>query len=388
MFLRASAFIIILWSSVSFAVLKTQSSVPITSAALTSDPALKFVSPGSLHDVGTMPAWSSQDTVGDCFGRAAATMLQKYICDTDETILKSKISCNDPLFPKNMTVSAFSMVAWSDTIQDRTKPDSTQEPGYASNHKSIKLYRDRTDYSSGSNALQNATTSAIPKFMPESCFPFDQIVNTYGSKGKKIAGGKSVLFEEIYEKTRIFYEKNKKKDTESSAVCATCIKELSEGFGSDFESKAVSSALTKDTYGEFLYELIFGNCTPVKLLNKPTFKRMPELAQTLPRNNILENLKNIIGNKKKPVQISSLCLKLEGDVCTSYHTTVVSGYRTACPSMDFGGSNCRQQLLVHNSWGKDWQNQNEGGWVDAVLFIKHIDYGKPALLAGELSWLE
>ncbi len=389
MYLRATVGIIILWSSISSGTPKTQSSTPIISPALTSDSALKFVSPGSLHDVGTMPAYTSQDTVGSCFGCAAAVILQKHICDTDEELKESGIACNSPAFPKNKKVSQFSMVGWSDTIEDRTvKSENPQESGIASNHASIKLYKDRTDYSSGSNALQNITKSTFVKYMPESCFPFDQIVNTYHEKGKEILPGRNILFETIYEKTREFYEKNKKKQTESNAVCTTCIKELGDDFGSNFEEKNVAIALSKKTYGEFLYALLFKNCSPIKVSKKPQYKEIPEGKKTLPREKILENLQKIIADKKKPVQVNSLCLKLEGAVCTSYHTTVVSGYRVACPTNNYSGAGCRKQLLIHNCWGKDWQDQNNGGWVDADLFVQHIDYGQPSISGGELSWLE
>ncbi len=374
--LRASLFVVLLWSSCCFS--KNESSVAIPSDAFTIYSSLTKIDATNSKSIDNMPRIQSQDTVGSCFGCSASTIVQKFICDTDEEIKSSGVKCSQ--VSKNQMVSQLSMIAWADTNEDRVDGKaSTERPGQPKNHTNIKLYNDRSKYSLGSNALLNAVNNF--SFMPESCYPFDQLVNKYGNNVD--------LFKKIYEKTKNFYNLKKRKVTEAQAPCTDCLEELNKDFGTNFTSDALNNALTKQSFGEFLYTLIFKNCKPIDFANTPAFRQIPEVDFTLQKSQVFEKIKSVI-DKKSPVHINEVCLRYNSEKkeCNSTHSIVISGYRKACPSNNYNDSKCRQQLKLHNCWGQDWQNLNEDGWVDADKFIEHLNYGESFITAGEISWLQ
>lgn len=383
MTLRSSIIFLLLWSSQTFG--QTESSVPMISSAFTANKGLEVV-PNSENIVPNMPKIQSQDTVGSCFGCSAATIVQKFHCDTN-SYLKT-IPCADS--PKDKTVSQFSMVSWAET----DKPGQT--PNAYENHNNIKLYKkdqekedrgeltgERTEVSSGSNALQNFV--GTPKFMPESCYPFDQLVNKYGNTNGS-------LFQEVYLNTKKLYKAHHK-STEGDGQCEECLEQLSRDLVKTITPDIFSSAIKKDTFGKFFYELIFHNCTPVRT-RPPTFRQLPDGNDKMPRVEVLPNLEKIIKEKKKPVQVNSVFLGVDPKTKQRvYHTLVVSGTRTVCPpdkirNRDFNSSECKKEVKIHNCWGDDWQKRNNDGWVDADSLTKTLNDGKDHVTTGELSWLE
>jgi hypothetical protein len=387
--LLSSVAILILWSSNNLSRADETdaplSSVAIPSSALTYSSNLKFIDPKTNVEIKdeSMPPVQSQDTVGSCFGCAASTIVQKFLCDSDPDY--KGLKCNN--LPKEKMVSQFSMVAWADTNLLRYDDDpngSNQLPGESKNHSNIKLYGDVTKFSSGANALRNSIRAF--KFMPESCYPFDQLVSKYGNKD-------SQLFKEVYEKTKSLYERLK--GTEASSECEECLQQLNSDFNTSFSKDSFTSALQKNTYGEFLFALLFKNCKPLLSSERPKFYGLPENpGQKLAKTEVLEAMKGIL-NKKKPFLINSLCLEKNSQKCLSNHSTVISGYRKACPSSNYNDSKCKFQLKIHNCWGKDWQTANNDGWLDAAPLIENINYGKDSdgrfkdyILGGEISWLE
>lgn len=394
--LLISVLLLILWSSTLILPfvhaaenIKSNTSTPIPSAAFTVYKNLTFVEQNSIHEVENMPAIQSQDTVGSCFGCASSTIVQKFLCDADEIYKKSGASCSQ--LPKEKMVSQLSMVAWTDTNKARVNPfdkDSTQDPNDdqdpedSENHKNIRLYDDRTVFSFSSNALRDSLN--MFEFMPESCYPFDQLVSKYGSTD-------SALFKNVYEKTRKLYTNMKSKTQGATFHCDECLEQLKTDFNTTkFTSDALTSAVEKETFGEFLYELLFHNCTPLTSNKRPKFKKFPAgKNETADKTQVLNKIKEII-DQNKPVLISTLCLQYEEGTkkCKSAHDTVISGYRKVCPSTNYSSADCKTQVKLHNCWGQDWQNANNGGWVDADNLIKNLNEGLPHIKSGDLSWYE
>lgn len=388
--LLISVLLIILWSStilpssaLAIEKAKSNNSTPLQSEAFTIDKGLPFIDEKSNREVENMPAIQSQDTVGSCFGCAGATIVQKFLCDADGEFKKNGLSCSQ--LPREKTISQLSLVAWADTNKKRVEPDkakTNQDPEDSDNHRNLNLYEDRTDFSFSSNALRDSINTF--EFMPESCFPFDQLVSKYGNKD-------SSLFKNVYEKTKKMYSKMKSATEGSSFLCDECLQELKTDFNTTtFSPEALSSAIEKDSFGEFLYELIFHNCKPLSSNKRPVFKQFPPgKKDTVAKKYVLGKIKEVI-DKKKPVLMGSICLKFESDgkTCKNAHDTVISGYRKACPTTDYSSPACKTQLKLHNCWGKDWQDANNDGWVDADNLIKNLNEGKPYIDAGDLSWLE
>ena len=380
--LRIHFFLFILWSSGSFSI--AENGTPRFTKAFTLFKNAK-IDPQMNYQIQNMPRIQSQDSWGSCLGCSPTTISQKHACDTDDEIKKLNRPCSD--LPNNLLISQLSMVAWSDTNETRTRENpGTQKAGRAENHTNIRSYKDKTEFTTAPNALMNS--AAIFRFMPESCFPFDQLVQKYGTQN-------SGLFEKIYENTKLLYLKNRTDpNTGAAAPCVDCLAELNSDFNTKFSSASLSSALNKKTYGEFLYSLFFSSCTPIQFSESAEYKQFPDRrSEVIKREQaesiIFEKIRSVL-DSKHPVQVSALCLQPSKDnlACDAEHSLVISGYRNACPTDNFSDTKCKRQFKVHNCWGADWQKFNDDGWVNADEFIKYIDYGKPAIGSGVISWLE
>ena len=49
------------------------------------------------------------------------------------------------------------------------------------------------------------------------------------------------------------------------------------------------------------------------------------------------------------------------------HSVIIKGYRKYCNR----DNDCKYSFQVQNSWGQDWQDEFNGGWIDADHFIKY-----------------
>ena len=335
------------------------------------------VDPSFSYTIDNMPRIQSQGTVGNCFACAAATVAQKYICDTDDEILAKGWRCDQ--VPAVRTISQLGMVAWAD-VNDRT--DGQQQAGLPDNHTNLRLYDTVTKYSSASNALKNS--SALFQFVPESCYPFGRLLSLY----KNDATGLGPLFEPIYDKHRLLYEKHHA-DGNARATCEVCRREFSKDLNVEIGSETFSSALAKATYGEFLYAVLYQNCKRISF-SKPHFVQFPRgRLETYPKDRVFDKLVEVV-EKNRPVLISGLCLKFDAVTkeCQSSHSTVVVGYRRICPTGDMKNTSCKTQLKVHNCWGQLWQTKNNDGWVNSDTFIASINEGADAVGVASLSWLE
>jgi hypothetical protein len=369
------------------------SSVRIPSDVFNIDQNLNVYDTNNSFEVKNMPKIQSQDTVGSCFGCSSATIAQKYICDTDSNIIKSKTPCND--VPKDMQISQLSLVAWADT--NAGYPNKSQIPGQNNNHTNLRLYAEQSkELLVATTALANSASSF--EFMPESCYPMDILVNKYGNQ--------KPIFEEIYNRTKKLYESNKRKETEAKSNCTDCLDQLNDFFiKENFKSKITTDtfnlALTRGTFGEFLYTLLFDNCDSILVKKTPTFKKLPledkkagdslitKTPLTLSKKSAIPEMIKIL-NSNKPFLVNTLCLMTDQSKskCTSQHSVVVNGYRKACPTSNLEDKSCKYQFKLHNCWGQDWQGQNNDGWVDAEKFRDNLNFGSDFIENGDISWLE
>lgn len=336
------------------------------------------VDPSFSHTIDNMPRIQSQGTVGNCFACAAATVAQKFACDTDEGIIAKGWRCDQ--IPADRMISQLAMIAWAD-VNDRTV--GAQLAGLPSNHTNLRLYDTVTDYSSGSNALKNA--SDLFDFIPESCYPFERLLAIY----KSDETGTGPIFEPVYYKHQAMYLKNRSARIDS-VPCEECRRELSEDINMDVSVETFKFALTKKTYGEFLYSVFFRKCKRAAFSTAPKFVQFPAgQLEKYPKEKVFEKLVEVVG-KNHPVLISGLCLKFDADTkkCSNSHAVVVSGYRRICPTSDLTNNSCKTQLKVHNCWGQNWQAKQDDGWVNSDTFIASIDEGSDAIPVASLSWLE
>lgn len=74
------------------------------------------------------------------------------------------------------------------------------------------------------------------------------------------------------------------------------------------------------------------------------------------------------------------------------HSVIIKGYRKYCNSEN----ECNYSFQIQNSWGQDWQDEFNGGWVDADHLIKY-SLNKPKNetevvpsenFTGQITWFE
>lgn len=288
---------------------------------------------GKKLELDQMPRVRSQDSVPDCWGFAAATVAQRYICKSQ------KSTCN-PL-DREAEISPLSMVAW-------THPNS-DEGGVAETRNFKNIQFDKTG-SAASNALQNARESF--RFMPDSCFPHDQLAEKYGrtEESERTVG-------KIFDVLKSAYNKYK---TEGE-FCEDCLVKEVAKLKITLSGADIKAALDKDTAGEFLYRLTLGKCDSfIKFRPQPNLDSFPK-SEPVTVAQMIEKTKEVLktGN---PLTLDDVCASYSKGKCTGQHSLVISGYRLLCKA---GNTQCRHVVKVQNSWGADWQKQHDDGWIDA-----------------------
>jgi hypothetical protein len=197
--------------------------------------------------------------------------------------------------------------------------------------------------------------------------------------------------------------------------CKTCEAEMAtaiDTFRKDFEIKASSqeilAAFGQDSFAMFLDKMLIPEHCREKQLSsiKPGYKVATFPKEKLPPgeesyNATLEQIKSVLGTQKVPIGLSfcaqagKLTKKSMDDcrpkdekgttsVAGGTHSLVISGYRKVCKKgKPETSDNCYDAVQVQNSWGIDWQQSNQDGWVDAKELLQRSFY-EPAAL----TWLE
>lgn len=322
-----------------------------------------------LIEIQNMPPIKTQDTMGDCRAFSLAAVIQKFICDNtkpkdpNENITK----CNPP--PPERAISYFGMMIYTNSILANAK---TLQPNQKDQIRTDSIIAKITDASDG--------------FVLESCKPFDQFTanfSFYNNSGDK----KAMAFLSY---TKQLYDTLGNTDATAIKDCPECLEQLSNMTG--FEANAINlkQALSKKSYDEFLFTLLFADCKLREVSRG--FRQITYPQETSKVSN--EDLKNRIKqglNANHPVLFPYLCLesKENGNDCKYGHSVVISGFKKICC-----GDKCTDLFKVHNSWGQDWQDRNKGGWVSADNLLNQTqrEYDpntkEQVVTGGSVIWLE
>ena len=234
----------------------------------------------------------------------------------------------------------------------------------------------------GASALQRVQEVA-KYYVTEQCAPFSQIVNKSTSYEQNVK-----LLEGSWNRLHNLYDSYKKKQD-----CPTCLTEITatakDKISQDFDLKAsneqILKAFAEDTYEKFLDKLLIPEqCRdPKKMMIVSTNLKTHSFPPDNTTSNFSDASKILIDTLKKdiPVQMG-FCMDDQFQSyknCKNAHSVVISGFRKFCKSPD----DCRISLKVQNSWGQQWQDKNDGGWVDAKTILDRTSYSQ-----NTLSWLE
>jgi hypothetical protein len=333
---------------------------------------------GSKIEIQNMPAYKSQDTMGECRAFSLRTVLQKYICDQ----YKKRIpDCKNP--PPEYDVSSFGLMEYTHAEKDKEKTFNPFGEEFNSMYKTLQAVGEN-------NGLM----------LLDSCNPFSQLVNSFTTNGVP-SEADLAKYDKFVGKIKKMYSDEKLKNTEAGiANCLDCLDEINRNTGLGASVDQLKAALKKETFGQFMYALFYDSLdqTKCKRKNLPALydvKFYPDdKTNATPsdiKNKIIEGLKN---NPPSPVLTPSVCLKWIDKnkyKCdpNSGHSMVVAGYKKVCEVKN--NSNCKDLFKIHNSWGEPWQKLNNDGWVDADIYtnnFKKSDYTTGRIGSATVLWIE
>lgn len=315
--------------------------------------------------VSNMAPVKSQDSLGICYSFAAATVIDTVRCKA------TGIDCQK--LPADKTASTLDLA--------RFGISSEMDPSV---HSAETIYGFNGIYEGGSpfNVLHRLLRTK--SYASEQCAPFDQIVNKSTSHEQNLQ-----LLNASWERLKKSYTKYKDKEK----VCPTCAADFAstaiDDIKQDFEIKAsntqVLKAFAEESYEKFLDKLLVPEeChKPRKMLRFGSGLKaeyFPKENKTNYYNETLAVVKNVL-KADLPLTLG-FCLDepFSGMTkCQNAHAVVVTGYRKFCK----GPNNCREALKIQNSWGQQWQKDNDDGWVDAKNILDRSSYNQ-----GMVSWIQ
>ncbi len=312
----------------------------------------------SLIEINNLPVLHPQDGLPTCCSHAAVTLWTQTACRINPKLDCAKLTASQ--IPSALSLAALAEEGPAVVLKKNNPLSIEQLHG-------LKYI------------LDQASVSAM--VFADSCFPFDQFVARF-NKGDKYE--KARASREVFIKLKKEYEKTK---LEATYSCIECLnKELQEDFGISADIQKITEALKEQNFDRFLHKILLGSCAYFIKFRSPNYRLWPE-AKT-----------------KEPIEIDATILKIKEllnqkmavgmDVCPyetpkgntqscrgGSHCLVVTGYQKVCKS----NGDCRELFQVQNSWGLDWQRENNNGWIDAETLLNHSDVGRSSQILSILN---
>lgn len=319
--------------------------------------------PGTLIEIPNMPAYKTQDGMGECKAFALAAIVQQYV----NTVCRSDIP--DPKNPPaDWAISYFGMLIYTNrSIESEGTFQPNQEKG-------LGMRKIIEDLSNSGNRL-----------ILESCKSFDKMVDNFGRKDG------SEKINQFLDYLKKMYNDNRGKTEAGIADNSECLSEINTSTGLNVKLDNLKKALSKDSYDKFLYTLFFDGCKredfPCGFSPAPYPLDSMDVSSVDVKKQVIKGLR--LG---KPVLFSGLCVSFdEGNKCSESHAVVISGYKKVCEAGLI--NTCKEVFKIHNSWGKAWQDRNNDGWVDADIFVQNTSKvkkqdGTYRIGSGSVIWLD
>lgn len=286
-----------------------------------------------------MPAYKTQDGLGECRAFALAALLQWRTCK----IWKSDIpDCKNP--PPDSAISYFGLLAYTNGSEDWTE---SFEPLQDHNQSMLDI-------------IKHLATSGS-KLILESCKPFENLINGFpvNTKGH-------IKRDEYFNYLKTIFEHQKgisgKKDYSEEILKINRYVDLK------VDQSTLKKALTKGNFNKFLYTLFFSDCKSESFPSGYRGMAYPLDGMNVTQDDIINQIK--VGLESgNPVMYTGLCINGAGNECLTSHAIVISGYKKVYQAGN--SSKTFDVVKLHNSWGSEWQLQNNDGWVDATTFVQN-----------------
>jgi hypothetical protein len=163
------------------------------------------------------------------------------------------------------------------------------------------------------------------------------------------------------------------------------------------EIEAILASNRNNTFDQFASELLLEN----KCKSHPNLISIPPFKKKNASTNEIRSFENFISttikllNKGITPQLShcSGFQDSQGNWHCGRHAVIIDGYKKYCNTK----RECSYSVKVKNSWGQDWQNSNNDGWIDAMKLHQYA-IGEPinktetkenkANYSNAMTWLE
>lgn len=280
--------------------------------------------------INNMTPIKEQDGIGLCYAFGSATLLEHYTCT------QKALDCN------------------------RTNPDNRLSPLHLATFDHIKVSGGISIGGFSDHILRKVNNVHGP-IVQEKCAPYESLIQ----KGKVMRDGALVeaTTEEVgYEKIKSLYNKSRKQGTD----CVHCARELKEIFGDKIQSSVadILEAMKDPQFETFLTKILLpkhciDNGTFIPPYQIDAFPNGNQKAIVRPeqlKDHVIKYLYNDL-----PVGVSFCPRRSNKAPCSSgAHFAVINGMKKVCSK-----DKCKIAFKLQNSYGKDWQDANSDGWVDA-----------------------
>ena len=301
---------------------------------------------GQIIEVRNMPKVRNQGGLPVCDGYAAWYLLMQYQCKRAGSDCKSLEPGAVPhpvLFASLGATSSYSGKYGRTTV----------------------LYSEGSATYSALNELQSTG-----KALADSCFNYEQLVYSKYH-------GDQVSMAKAFESLKANYFDQFKS---TGKVCMDCLlTTLQQNFDLTVDATTAEKALNEKIFDQFLYDVMYGQCrTKAKMPFAFENRGWPNDNESASYDGFIKKLAGIFGTNT-PVAVGA-CLDEQPptDHCKSAHGMAIAGYRKVC-----NGGRCSEYIKVHNSWGKEWQDRNSKGWIDARNFYEYMQKSK-----NSMTWIE
>lgn len=312
-------------------------------------------------EIDNMPRITSQDGLGICYAHVAATMMQAENCKA------RKLTCSE--LPESQLFSAL------DLTRLHIPKNGQEIPEARSSYQGLDV--------SGGNPHEAIMIGALgtKKAASEACLSLDRVLSKMNSRGETV-----VAQQAMWMRLKNHFEEAKKL-TKGKEGCADCLSniyttaadkampEVERDLDLKVDNVKLAKAFASETFEKFLDDLLgASDCRrPSQMVafensDNIRYETFPDSEKT-PVKEIKDKVKSVLRGGR-PLALGSICLGQEdAKSCQkeNFHAVVIAGFRTICNP----AGKCRDSFKVVNSWGKSWQDQHDGGWVDADSLLAH-----------------
>lgn len=312
----------------------------------------------SYIGISNMPKVIRQSSAGICYAASTAVLFDEAMCASNR--IKD---CKS--LPDSEKVSVLDVLRYA-----RVSDIEIDEIKYRSSYQGL-------EYDGGSPVRTIFAMLYTQSSASEACAPQSQVLSK--NHNPVAAQREELAMWADFQSTFNRISENKNNIKEFSSRESTRLKEKYELKGT---LKEIERAFDSEDYKIFLDRLLIPRiCSRAK---NSVFHDFVKDFEFYPSkkfgksnfNNTIKKIKEVL-KLQRPISIS-YCYKDNAEYkniksCEegmATHTAVIHGYRQSCNS----SKQCIDELQVQNSWGEEWQEANNDGWVKAKPFLDRSFY--------------